>query len=254
MLKNVLQMKKYFKGILIILVMITDITGMKAGPPYLTDDPDPVKFHHWEFYLSTQHIFDVRNSSAAGSLPQVEINYGVVPNVQLHLVVPLAYQFSSPHCFEMGYTSTEAGIKYRFVKEKKNIPEIGVFPVVEIPTISDPRFADQKTQVFLPVWFQKSWNKFTSYGGAGYWINPGSGNKNWVFAGWQAQYDFSEFLTLGSELYYHTAPTTEDKSITGFTIGGSLNFTEHMHLIFSGGHSIVNENLATAYVGLYITY
>lgn len=75
-----------------------------------------------------------------------------------------------------------------------------------------------------------------------------------MFAGWQAQYDFSEFLTLGSELYYHTATTTVDKAITGFTIGGSLNFTEHIHLIFSGGHSIVNANLATAYVGLYITY
>jgi len=53
-----------------------------------------------------------------------------------------------------------------------------------------------------------------------------------MFAGWQAQYDFSEFLTLGSELYFHTAATTEDKAITGFTIGGSLNFTEHIHLIF----------------------
>ena len=254
MLKNVLQMKKYFKGILIILVMITDITGMKAGPPYLTDDPDPVKFHHWEFYLSTQHIFDVRNSSAAGSLPQVEINYGVVPNVQLHLVVPLAYQFSSPHCFEMGYTSTEAGIKYRFVKEKKNIPEIGVFPVVEIPTISDPRFADQKTQVFLPVWFQKSWNKLTTYGGAGYWINPGTGNKNWIFTGWEVQYDFSDFLTLGSEIYYHTAAKTDDRATAGLNIGGALNFTEHFHFIFSAGHSIVNESFITSYIGLYLTY
>jgi len=70
---------------------------------------------------------------------------------------------------------------------------------------------------------------------------------------WEAQYDFSEFVTLGSELYYHTAATNEDKETTGFTIGGSLNFTEHIHLIFSGGHSIVNENLATAYFGLYIT-
>jgi hypothetical protein len=118
-----------------------------------------------------------------------------------------------------------------------------------IITRHNPRFADQKTQVFVPVWFRKSWNKFTSYWGAGYWINPGSGNKNWVFAGWEAQYDFSEFITLSSELYYHTASTTEDKAITGFMIGGSLNFTKHIHLIFSGGHSIVNENLATAYFG-----
>jgi len=154
----------------------------------------------------------------------------------------------------MGYTTTEAGIKYRFVKEKKNVPEIGVFPIVEIPTVNDPRFGNQYIQVFLPVWFQKSWNKFTSYGGGGYWINPGSGNKSWVFAGWQTQYDFSEFITLGSEIYYHTASTTADKTIGGFSVGGSLNFTKQIHFIFSGGHSIFNENFVTAYAGLYITY
>jgi len=108
-------MKQYFKRALLILILIMAIAGLKAGPPYFTDDPDPVKFHHWEYYLSTQDNFDVRNGSAAGSLPQVEVNYGVVPNVQLHIVIPLTYQFSSTHDFEMGYTATEAGIKYRFV-------------------------------------------------------------------------------------------------------------------------------------------
>lgn len=96
-------MKEYFKGILLILLVILAISGLYAGPPYFTDDPDPVKFHHWEFYLSTQDNFDVRNGSAAGSLPQVELNYGVLPDVQLHVVIPLTYQFSSPHDFEMGY-------------------------------------------------------------------------------------------------------------------------------------------------------
>jgi len=219
----------------LILVIIIDITGLKAGPPYFTDDPDPVEFHHWEYYLSTQDNFNVRDGSASGSLPQVEVNYGVAPGFQLHLVVPLVYQFSSPHSFDMGYTTTEAGIKYRFVKEKKNVPEIGVFPIVEIPTVNDPRFGNQYIQVFLPVWFQKSWNK-------------------WVFAGWQTQYDFSEFITLGSEIYYHTASTTADKTIGGFSVGGSLNFTKQIHFIFSGGHSIFNENFVTAYAGLYITY
>ncbi len=96
-------MKKYVKAALLILILTIPVSGLKAGPPYFTDDPDPVKFHHWEFYLSTQDNFDVRNGSAAGSLPQVELNYGVLPDVQLHVVIPLTYQFSSPHDFEMGY-------------------------------------------------------------------------------------------------------------------------------------------------------
>lgn len=236
-----------------ILLLTLSFNLIKAGPPYLTDDPDPVQFHHWEYYLSSQNSFDVRNSSAIGTLPQVEVNYGVIPGVQLHLIIPAVYQYAGPHDLEIGYTATEFGVKYRFVKERKYVPEIGVFPVVEIPTVNDDRFGQGNVQVFLPVWFQKSWKKLTTYGGAGYWINPGTGNKNWVFTGWEVQYDFSDFLTLGSEIYYHTADTADDRAITGFSIGGSLNFTEHIHFLFSAGHSIFNENFITSYMGLYIT-
>lgn len=242
------------KRIATVIFIALSINLIKAGPPYLTDDPDPVHFHHWEYYLSSQNTFDTRYNSASGTLPEIEVNYGVIPDVQLHLIIPAAYQYATPHELETGYPFTELGVKYRFVKERKNVPEIGVFPIIEIPTIKDYRFGQENVQVFLPVWFQKSWNKLTTYGGAGYWINPGTGNKNWVFSGWEVQYDFSDFLTLGSEIYYHTAETTDNREVTGFNIGGSLNFSEHIHFIFSAGHSIINENFITSYIGLYLTY
>ena len=237
-----------------VIVLTLTINLIKAGPPYFTDDPDPVHFHNWEYYLSSQNSFDTRHNSASGTLPHIEVNYGVVPDVQLHLVLPAAYLYASPHDLEIGYAYTEFGVKYRFVKESKNVPEIGVFPIIEIPTITDDRFDQENIQVFLPVWFQKSWNKLTTYGGAGYWINPGTGNKNWIFTGWEVQYDFSDFLTLGSEIYYHTAAKTDDRATAGLNIGGALNFTEHFHFIFSAGHSIVNESFITSYIGLYLTY
>jgi hypothetical protein len=28
-----------------------------AGPPYTTDDPEPVELHHWEVYLASQNYF-----------------------------------------------------------------------------------------------------------------------------------------------------------------------------------------------------
>lgn len=242
---------KRYAGVLLLMLVMHLI---KAGPPFFTDDPDPVHFRHWEYYLSSQNSFDPGNNSAAGTLPHIEVNYGVASNVQLHLIIPAGYIYTSSRDLEIGYTYTEFGVKYRFVKENKNTPEIGVFPIIEIPTITDNRFGKENIQVYLPVWLQKSWNKLTTYGGTGYWINPGSGNKNWIFAGWEVQYDFSDFLTLGSEIYFQTADKTDARDMAGFNIGGSLNFTEHIHFIFSGGHSIVNENLITSYVGLYFTY
>ena len=237
-----------------VIVLILTINLIKAGPPYFTDDPDPVPFRHWEYYLSSQNIFDTRYNSASGTLPHVEVNYGVVPNVQLHLVLPAAYLFASPQDLKIGYPFTEFGVKYRFVKENKTIPEIGIFPIVEIPTVTDNRFGQENIQIYLPVWFQKSWKKLTTYGGGGYWITPGTGNKNWIFTGWEVQYDFSDFLTLGSEIYYHTAATSDERATAGLNIGGFLNFSEHFHFIFSLGHSIVNENFITSYIGLYLTY
>lgn len=236
-----------------LLICTSSAITLTAGPPFFTDDPDPVPFHHWEYYLSSENIFDLRSRSATGTLPHVEVNYGVIPNVQLHLVLPTTYLFSSPLNLEYGYTYTEVGVKFRFVKEKKDVPEIGVFPIVEIPTVNDPRFGEGNIQVYLPVWIQKSWGNLTTYGGAGYWINPGSGNNNWVYTGWEVQYGFTKFFTLGSELYFHTAATKDANSVSGFTIGGFLNFTENIHFIFSVGHTITGENQITSYAGLYIT-
>ncbi len=176
-----------------------------AGPPFLTDDPDPVPFRHWEYYLSSQNTFSQSSGISTGTLPHVEINYGIVPNMQVHLLMPLNYTYSDSRFNAWGYANTEMGIKYRFVKETDKIPEIGMFPLIEIPTIKNRQLSSGRTQVYIPVWIQKSWNKLTSYGGAGYWFNPGNGNKNWLFAGWQAQYYFSKFLTLGTEIYYNTA-------------------------------------------------
>ncbi len=44
---------KGFAVLLVAFLMLTTIlatTGF-AGPPFLTDDPEPVPFKHWEFYV-----------------------------------------------------------------------------------------------------------------------------------------------------------------------------------------------------------
>lgn len=217
-----------------------------AGPPFLTDDPDPVHFKHWEYYISSQNTFYQSSKISTGTLPHFEVNYGVVPNIQLHIIIPFNY---ISHFTSYGYANTELGIKYRFVKESETRPEIGTFPILQVPTINNSNLSSGKTQLFLPVWFQKSWGKLTSYGGGGCWINPGSGNKNWIFVGWQAQYEFSKSLSLGGEAYYHTADATDSKPSTGANLGGFYNFSEKFHFIFSLGHSIANDNYTSAYAG-----
>ncbi|MFI4999591.1 MAG: hypothetical protein ACHQK9_06900, partial [Reyranellales bacterium] len=63
-----------------------------AGPPFRTDDPEPVDYHHYEFYTFSAGTRVTGDTS--GVAPGFEFNYGLIPNGQLHIVVPLA--FDSP--------------------------------------------------------------------------------------------------------------------------------------------------------------
>lgn len=235
----------------LVLTAILTLTALQqsfAGPPFNTDDPQPVDFKHWEYYVATINTFSPDIST--GTSPHIEVNYGLVPNVQVHLILPLNYDYSKQNGFKVGYAYTEVGIKYRFVQESENVPQIGTFPIVEIPTIRNADFGNGLTQLFIPLWAQKSWGKLTTYGGGGYWINPGTGNRNWLFTGLEVQYDFLPVITLGGELYYHTIDVVGNKPVTAFNIGGSVNASEKFHIIFSVGHSLVNESFTTTYFGL----
>ncbi len=223
----------------------------RAGPPFLTDDPEPVDYHHWEFYLASMQQYQREESDA--TLPHIEINYGPIPNVQLHLVMPMQYVHGLDGT-KYGYSNTELGIKYRFVQESDNMPQIGVFPLVEVPTGDQSQgLSNGAAQIYLPIWIQKSWGKFTTYGGGGYWLNYGPGTKNWLFAGWEGQYDFSDAVTVGAEAFYHTAEAPGATPGTGFNIGGIFNLNDHNHILWSVGHSITGEALTTAYIGYQYT-
>lgn len=233
---------------LLCILMLLFVQPIFAGPPFDTDDPQPVDFKHWEYYISS--INNYQSHTWSGTSPHFEVNYGLIPNIQVHLLMPLNYTYSHDQGANFGYANTEFGIKYRFIKETDNRPQVGTFPIVEIPTIRNNEFSNGKAQIYIPVWAQKSWGKLTTYGGIGYWINPGTGNKNWIFSGWEIQYDISPVVTLGGELYHHSADSVDHKSVTAFNIGGMINASAKTHFIFSVGHSIANDRFFSSYVGL----
>jgi hypothetical protein len=233
------------------LVWMAVGTAALAGPPFKTDDPQPVDFRHWEFYLASQQSYAGGDVSATA--PHVEVNYGPVRNVQLHIVAPLSYVRSAAGR-HYGYSDTELGVKYRFVEETGSVPQIGTFPLVEVPTGDAAKdLGAGSVQVYLPVWIQKSWGHLTTYGGGGWWYNRGDDRQDWAFAGWLVQYDFSDMLTLGGELFYQTADTRGGNASSGFDLGGYLNFGDHHHVLFSCGSNFTGGSAVSAYVGYQLT-
>ncbi len=173
------------KTVMLALGIWVVVQVARAGPPFTTDDPEPVEYRHWEIYLASQLAHD--SGAWSGTSPHVELNYGAIPNLQLHLIAPVAFNAPSQESRQLGYGDTELGIKYRFLQETARLPQVGVFPLIELPTGDAARdLGSGHTQVFFPMWLQKSSGPWTTYGGGGYWINPGAGNRNWWFVGWLA--------------------------------------------------------------------
>lgn len=223
-----------------------------AGPPYVTDDPEPVAYQHWEFYLATQH--EIQRDEASGTLPHIEINYGVVPNLQLHMIAPLAYARPSGGEASFGPGDIELGAKFRFVQESGWMPMVGTFPLIEIPAGNETKsLGSGHLHGLVPLWLQKSVGPWTSYGGGGYWFNPGSGNRSYGFVGWQLQRRLSDRATLGMEIFYTTADRTGGSGNLRFNVGLVLDFTQDHHLLMSAGRSISGETRLQGYLAYQLT-
>ncbi len=229
------------------------LLGVWAGPPFVTDDPEPTEYRHWEIIVASVNSKDKEGLS--GTAPHFEINYAVWPNVQLHLIVPFSYVSPNDDSSHYGFGDMELGVKYRFIQESKLFPQVATFPLVDVPTGNSSRgLGSGHVKVFIPIWVQKSWGPWTTYGGGGYWINPGSDNKNYWFVGWVVQRDLSEAITLGAEVFYNTPTAKGEDSRTAFNVGGVLNFTKDYHLLFSAGRDIYGQNRFSLYMGFQWTF
>ena len=245
-------MTRKFVRLLVLLLSGLAINAL-AGPPFLTDDPQPVDYQHWEFYLASQHTQTA--DGWAGTAPHIELNYGVITNVQLHLIAPLAYNAPSGGSTHYGYGDTELGVKFRFVQETENLPQIGIFPLMEIPTGSESRgLGSGHVQAFLPLWLQKSFGAWTVYGGGGYGINPGVGNENWGFGGVVVQRQITKNFLLGAEIYHRTTMETGGSGDTAFNLGTVIDFTENHHLLFSAGRSLDGPTNFQCYLAYQFTF
>ena len=239
---------------LLIFCAICNLTPVVAlaGPPFRTDDPEPVEYKHWEAYVASQGSFD--RDMTTLTAPHIEINYGIFPEVQIHLLAPLEYVKPEGEPSHYGYGDTELGAKFRFIQETDSRPQAGIFPLLVLPTgDQDKGLGSGETQVFLPLWLQKAWGQWKTYGGGGYWINPGTGSRNYWFFGWLLQYDISQNFTLGAEIFHQTPSEVGGDSSTGFNVGAIINFDDLHHLLLSAGKDLSGPNDASFYIAYLLT-
>jgi hypothetical protein len=245
-----IAMRRIVPAVFFLLVLFSEC--VLAGPPFRTDDPIPVGLRHGEIYFFSSAVTDA--TGVAGIGPAFEFNYGPLPDLQLHIVMPIAFSKPRNGALHAGYGDTELGVKYRFVHQTDLLPDIATFPLVEVPTGNAAEaLGNGKPQVYVPLWLQKDIGNWTIYGGGGYWINPGAGNRNWKFSGLLVQYNFANDFFLGAEIFHQTPSTYGSSDNTGLHLGGGIPVAENTQLIFSAdaGNGLTSYKHFSYYIGYY---
>jgi hypothetical protein len=202
-----------------------------AGPPYLTDDPIPTDTGHWEIYAFTAR--EGRGSTwdqDAG----FDLNYGPVEGIQLTATLPLSFSHDPIGGAHGGTGDLEVGVKYRFLNDQAHGFSAAIFPRVILPTASHA--AGEKARFLLPLWLGKDFKGGTSlFGGGGYLINRGPGNKDFWQAAVALTHDLSEGVSVGAEITRQGPDTVGATPQTRAGIGSIIHIGGAASLLVSGG-------------------
>jgi outer membrane putative beta-barrel porin/alpha-amylase len=227
------------------LVMIDLV---RAGPPFVTEDPEPPPPGGWE--INVPFILERTPGETEMNAPLFDLNYGL-PNIQLKLEIPVEIVHDDSDGTVSGAGDLVLGVKWRFLNNERSQFQLGTYPQVLAPTGDHSRGLGQGGSAFvLPLVAQKNWDKWTLYGNVGYWWQAGAQNRDYVYAGAVLEREINEHLELGVELFGNSPKERGRRSELAFNVGGSLKLNKHLNLLFTGGRDIVGDTHAMAYIGL----
>jgi hypothetical protein len=232
-------------GIAMLAVAFVACGEAWAGPPYKTDDPEPTEKGHWEIY---SYASGLRASGATEGDVGVDLNYGAARDLQLTLILPMAYEHFRGTSTGVG--TVEVGAKYRFMHQEEGRwrPDVAFFPNIQAPT-ANRDFGTRHTNLFLPIWIGKDIGEWSIFGGGGYDINPGSGNRDYWEGGLGVTREIGDRLSLGIEMYSRTREADDGKSFTGINVGVTYKLVEHLSLAASFGPGVRNAATEGRYAG-----
>ena len=238
----------------------------QAGPPFQTDDPVPVDYGHYEFYVFGSADGTPAEIDSIG--PAFEFNWGALPRLQLHIIVPwgtinpsnnsiYAPGGTGPSAF--GFTDMELGAKVAWFKETKYLPQIGSFTMFELPTGSYSKgLGVGHVWYKLPLWAYKKIGPWGLDGGAGYAVVPQTQYRNYPYGAFLLERNVNERLDLSVEVFSHAREgfaAAQTQASTLIDAGGYYHFkSPGLQLLFAYGHSVAGQTENYAYLGLYKTW
>jgi len=216
-----------------------------AGPPYITDDPVPTETGHWEIYAFSD---GGGMHSDVGADAGIDLNYGPVRDVQLTATLPLSFSHEAGHGWRSGTGQVELAVKYRFFNDDKAGVSAAIFPRAFLPISTIERH--ERTQLLLPIWAEKDFRGGTSvFGGGGYEISPGPGNRNFWQIGLAVTHDLTKAVSVGGEVAWQQRDSDDGTAETSAGVGAIVRLSDHYALLFSGGPTWADRSTGYHFYG-----
>lgn len=234
--------RKLFRSIAALLLTVP--TAAWAGPPFVTDDPEPTELHKWEIY----NFAGFSRADGVSALDTgVDLNYGAVKDVQLTVVLPLHTETGQP--LDVGDVQMAAKFKLLHQKPGTASVDLTFFPRVFLPSGRGSRH----TQLLLPLWVQRDAGKWSVFGGGGYTVNPGAGDRDYWVRGVVVTRAVRDGFQLGLEYYGQGAAADGERRIDGINLGMVIHLSGPYSLLASFGQGL-NRPQTIAYTALKLDF
>jgi hypothetical protein len=217
----------FFKWTFITIAALGLVCPAMAGPPYVSDDPEPTDYKHFEIYT-------FNNGTAArgdlGGASGIDFNYGAAPDLQLTATIPAGFDRSAVTATSIGLSNIELAAKYRFLHQDSFGLDVSVFPRVFLPSPSK-NIGDDTASLLLPVWVQKDWKGgWSAFGGGGCVVSERS-PRNFCLTGGVVTYQLLPRLQMGVELFHRTADASGTPASSSIGLGARYDISDAYHLL-----------------------
>jgi hypothetical protein len=198
-----------------------------AGPPYVSDDPEPNDYQHFEIYT-----FNSGTTTRGGISGEsgIDFNYGAAPDLQLTATLPAGFDRPAGGSTSFGTSDVELAAKYRFLHQDTFGLDVSVFPRIFLPT-STNGIGDNHVSLLLPVWVQKDWSGgWSAFGGGGCTVSERHA-VDFCQAGGVVTYQLLPKLQIGAELFHQTADAVGTPETTSVGTGWRYDLNDNYHLL-----------------------
>ncbi|MEY2881063.1 MAG: hypothetical protein RLZZ15_3443 [Verrucomicrobiota bacterium] len=222
-----------------------------AGPPFLTGDPDIVETKHLE--IIPGWVSERRTGERVNELPAFELNYGLLPNVEVGYEAAWISARASGRAQRSGYGNSTVTAKWRLLEAKKDGLDFAVSPAFEFRnpgsrSVRKGLVADENTLSF-DVRAEKEAGDLAVGVSAG-WSAPSKSDGAWNY-GLIVRKDVAKKFSIGVELVGEAAVAL-DRSRVMVNTGARIVTGEDSQLLLGLGRELHNHGASRVSLRTYV--